>query len=119
MALTLLRVDERHSATEHSAIEHSAVEATHLPVVIGRSDNAQVRVNSRWASRRHCEIDQIDGRFVLRDLGSRHGTIVNGVSVTETELRPGDEIGIGLTRFVVKLIGMEHCSNLKLESNSC
>lgn len=73
-----------------------------LPVVIGRSDAVDIRVDCRWASRRHCEIDHIDGSFVLRDLGSRHGTIVNGETVHQITLNPGDEIGVGLHRFIVQ-----------------
>lgn len=112
MTLTLLRVDE----------PAEALEATELPVVIGRSDDVHVRVECRWASRRHCEIDRVDGQFVLRDLGSRHGTIVNGASVQEIVLRPGDEIGVGLYRFVVKwpgkLVSMENASITEFETEA-
>ena len=102
MTLTLLRAGE----------VEEALEVAELPLVIGRSDDVDVRVDCRWASRRHCEIDHVDGQLVLRDLGSRHGTIVNGQPVREATLNPGDEIGVGLDRFVVRLPGtpasMEH-----------
>jgi pSer/pThr/pTyr-binding forkhead associated (FHA) protein len=68
-----------------------------IPVIVGRSSQADVRLNDRWVSRRHCEIDQIDGRVVLRDLGARHGTYVNGNRVSEAVLNTGDTIRIGLT----------------------
>ncbi len=91
MPLTLQRVDE----------PKEAIEAAGFPAVFGRSDEVDVYVGGRWASRRHCEIDEVDGRFLLRDLGSRHGTFVNGETVREVILNPGDEIGVGLNRFVV------------------
>ncbi|MDA1053466.1 MAG: FHA domain-containing protein [Planctomycetota bacterium] len=112
MTLTLLRVDD----------PNESLETTELPVVIGRSDDVQVRVECRWASRKRCEIDQVDGEFVLRDLGSRYGTIVNGKSVRQIVLSPGDEIGVGLKRFVVMwaddLMGMEHESVTEFESKA-
>ncbi len=39
-----------------------------------------------------------ENRFVLRDLNSTNGTLVNGNAVMETELRPGDVIEMGEMR---------------------
>jgi pSer/pThr/pTyr-binding forkhead associated (FHA) protein len=36
-----------------------------------------------------------ENRFILRDLNSTNGTLVNGNAVMETELRPGDVIEMG------------------------
>lgn len=58
-------------------------------------------LNDRWVSRLHCQIDEVGGRFVLRDLGSKHGTFVNGERVSEVPLSLGDQIDIGMSRFVV------------------
>ncbi len=112
MTLTLLPLDD----------PNRPLETAELPVLIGRSDDVHVKVTCRWASRKHCEIDRTDGQFVLRDLGSRYGTIVNGQPVQQIVLRPGDEIRVGLKRFIVeledKLIGMEHDSVANVESGS-
>lgn len=94
MTLEMLRIDPEE-----------AIDAPNLPVLIGRSDQVDVYVSCRWASRTHCEIDHVDGKLVLRDLGSRHGTIVNGEPVREAILNPGDEIGVGLNRFIIKSAG--------------
>jgi pSer/pThr/pTyr-binding forkhead associated (FHA) protein len=94
MNLILLPVDDHQEP----------LEATELPVVIGRSCDVHLRVMCRWASRRHCEIDCVDEQFVLRDLGSRYGTIVNGQPVQQAVLHAGDEIRVGLKRFVVELV---------------
>jgi pSer/pThr/pTyr-binding forkhead associated (FHA) protein len=68
-----------------------------LPAMIGRSADAQVHVSDPWVSRRHCEIDRADGTLVVRDLGSKHGTFVNGQRAGTAELLPGDRLTIGAT----------------------
>ena len=70
------------------------------PVVLGRCPEADLKVDDRWVSRRHCELAESDGVLVVRDLGSTHGTFVNGRQVTEARLRPEDKLTIGLTSFV-------------------
>ena len=77
----------------------------HFPLRLGRSDDADVCVDDRWVSREHCQIDRSDGELMVRDLGSKHGTFVNGRAVTLAELRPGDELSVGLSRFVVRSAG--------------
>ena len=72
-----------------------------LPLVIGRSPEANICVVDRWVSRRHCEIAERDGLLVVRDLGSTHGTRLNGQPITESTLTPGDELTVGLTTFLV------------------
>jgi pSer/pThr/pTyr-binding forkhead associated (FHA) protein len=71
-----------------------------FPSDIGRGDDASVRIDDRWLSRRHCRLILEDGVLKVRDLGSRHGTFVNGQSVSECKLLPGDELSIGLSHFV-------------------
>lgn len=65
-------------------------------VVIGRSAQCQVIAGDNGVSRRHCEIVVGPNRLVVRDLGSRHGTLVDGHRVTgESPLRPGAVIELG------------------------
>lgn len=71
-----------------------------LPATIGRAPDSSLHISDRWLSRRHCEIYRFDEAVVVRDLGSTHGTYVNGEKVTEVELRPGDRISVGLSTFV-------------------
>jgi adenylate cyclase len=71
-----------------------------FPSEMGRGMDVAVRIDDRWLSRRHCRLDLQDGIVVVRDLGSRHGTFVNGQSITEAKLLPGDELCIGLSHFV-------------------
>ena len=79
------------------------LELSSFPVVLGRGEAASVQLDDRWLSRTHCELRCEDGSLVVRDLGSKHGTFVNGQRVSETKLEPGDVLGIGLCKFVAKL----------------
>lgn len=60
---------------------------------------ADVTIEDRWISRRHCELSERDGMLFVRDLDSTHGTFVNGRQVSEACLRPDDKLTIGLTSF--------------------
>ncbi|MBI5517713.1 MAG: sigma 54-interacting transcriptional regulator [Deltaproteobacteria bacterium] len=52
----------------------------------------------RWTSERHCALERVGDATVVRDLGSRNGTWVNGLQVSEHRLADGDllEAGHGL-----------------------
>lgn len=65
---------------------------------IGRAEGNEVRVNDQRASKRHAEIRFEDGRYVLYDLQSANGTLVNGEYIGETHvLHHDDEVVIGRT----------------------
>ncbi len=69
----------------------------HFPLVIGRSVHADITLDDRWASRRHCVIESQDGTLIVQDLGSTHGTLLNDAIISEAVLKPGDKLCIGLT----------------------
>lgn len=62
----------------------------------GRGEECQVRPNSPLVSRQHCLLHVTEVGVYLRDLGSRHGTLVNGALIqNERQIHPGDQIQIG------------------------
>ncbi len=64
-------------------------------VVIGRSSDNQIVVRDERVSRKHAEISPHMGTWAVRDLGSRNGTQVNGVSIDGLHaLREGETIGV-------------------------
>jgi serine phosphatase RsbU (regulator of sigma subunit) len=65
--------------------------------LIGRRTAADLQIVSTDVSREHAEIVQDEGRYVLRDRGSRYGTFVNGEQVNERVLEHGDRIRLGRT----------------------
>jgi hypothetical protein len=69
-------------------------------VVIGRSRECDVRVADGNASRRHAEVVQDGGSYVIVDLGSTNGTELNGRRITRETLADGDRITIGATDLV-------------------
>ncbi len=73
-------------------------EGTH---VVGREPDSQIRLDESAVSRHHCEIVRSGTRCTIRDLGSRNHIFVNGNAVTEMEIRPGDEVEIGASVFLV------------------
>lgn len=75
-------------------------------LVIGRSAEADVMLDSPGASRRHALVERdANGRWWIRDLGSRNGTLVNGVPVQVRHLHHGDDITICDTLLQVSLTG--------------
>ena len=80
-----------------------------LPVILGRSFEAGIRLSDRFVSQLHCEISERDGSLFVRDLGSRHGCTINGNHVSEFPLRSGDRLSVGLTTFVVFTENSEVC----------
>ena len=64
--------------------------------VIGRSAGVDIRLDHGMVSRQHAEISRDDvGRVVVKDLGSRNGTLVNGTPVRERVLLSGDQVTVG------------------------
>jgi adenylate cyclase len=66
---------------------------------LGRHPNNSIQLLDKIVSKEHCIVEQRDGMFILRDLGSLNGTYINGERVRgEQMLRHGDEIALGSTR---------------------
>ena len=66
---------------------------------IGRSEDAEIRIEDDSASRAHARIIVSDRRATLIDLDSTNGTLVNEKPARELELRDGDLVQIGDTIF--------------------
>ncbi len=70
-----------------------------LPVTVGRASDVALCLSDPYVSHYHCKIERIADTLVVRDLGSRNGTFVNGCRVTESPLMPGDKLTVGQTKF--------------------
>jgi pSer/pThr/pTyr-binding forkhead associated (FHA) protein len=66
-------------------------------VTIGRSHECDIAIRDPNVSRRHCEIRQEEGGYVIVDLGSTNGIEVNGARVQRARLEPRDRIVVGTT----------------------
>ncbi|HET7011632.1 MAG TPA: FhaA domain-containing protein [Anaerolineales bacterium] len=67
---------------------------------VGRRLDNQLILDDPHVSRTHAQLRAREGRFVLFDLGSTGGTLVNGRRIHQHVLRPGDVIRIAGTSIV-------------------
>lgn len=67
-------------------------------MLIGRSELADVRIDSAFVSRYHALIVRENGRDLLIDLGSTNGVLVNGKRVVRAVLKHRDLIQVGPSR---------------------
>ncbi len=73
---------------------------THRPLVIGRR-HGELILDDPMVSGKHCTIRYQDGGYILEDLGSTNGTLVNGKRVKVAPLSPGAEITVGKSRMLL------------------
>ncbi|HUE26807.1 MAG TPA: FHA domain-containing protein [Solirubrobacteraceae bacterium] len=64
-------------------------------LIVGRHHACDVVLSDPSVSRRHARLVFRDGNWVLQDLESTNGTMVNGVRVGRCALRPGDRLALG------------------------
>lgn len=64
-------------------------------VIFGRDESCDFVTQDVSCSRRHFGVGEKDGKYIVKDLGSTHGTLVNGRRVDRAELRDGDTIVVG------------------------
>ncbi len=75
-------------------------------LTVGRASSQDVSLPDSTVSLRHAEVWRDDSDAWVRDLGSRHGSHVNGVRLEPEQplpLRPGDLLQVGRVR--LQLIG--------------
>jgi pSer/pThr/pTyr-binding forkhead associated (FHA) protein len=66
-------------------------------VTIGRDVKCQLRLDELFVAPQHAEIrvDSATGRYILEDLGTTHGTWVDGQRVMQVSLAPQTQVRIG------------------------
>lgn len=73
-------------------------------VSLGRSPDADIRLDDRYASGIHARVFSRSGAHYAEDMNSTNGTLLNSEPLHgEAELRPGDVIRIGDTEFTFEL----------------
>jgi transcriptional regulator with GAF, ATPase, and Fis domain len=85
LALVVLTGDER--GTEY------LMEGDRL--TIGKASNNDIVLAHQTVSRNHCEIVREGEGYLLRDLGSTNGTLLDGAEVREAFLKPGAVLTVG------------------------
>jgi pSer/pThr/pTyr-binding forkhead associated (FHA) protein len=71
-------------------------------LLIGRDAECHLRLASTDVSRRHCELSNTENGVVVKDLGSRNGTFIDGFLISETAaLNPGSILKVGNIEFAL------------------
>ncbi|WP_333773955.1 DUF3662 and FHA domain-containing protein [Streptomyces sp. IBSBF 3136] len=83
---------------EINGTRHQISRAT---LVLGRSTEADVRIDDPGVSRRHCEI-RTGTPSTIQDLGSTNGIVVDGQHTTRATLRDGSRIVVGSTTIIYR-----------------
>ena len=85
---------------ENQEMRHALAEGTHL---IGRADDAALKLVQPSVSRRHAEIIVEGTQATVRDLGSHNGTMLNGAKVGDPmPIKAGDVIEVANITFRVE-----------------
>ena len=77
----------------------------HGPWGVGRSQENDIVINDPNVSRRHARISRSDNGFVVEDLGSTNGTLLDGAPIDREMIEGGDELTFGQTtaRFIRRI----------------
>ena len=75
-----------------------AVSLEKAPLLIGRGNDAAIRLDDDYASTRHARIASSGDQWFVEDLGSPHGTYIGSVRITQpTTLTLGTQVRVGKT----------------------
>jgi len=84
-------------------------------LIIGRDPRAEVCIPEAAVSRQHARVHFRDGRWWIKDLGGRNGTLVGGQFIQERALEGGDEIRVGDAIFKFVDAGAESYSKYRID----
>ncbi len=69
--------------------------------LVGRSSECDIHLAMAHLSRRHAQLQILDGLLYVKDLGSSNGTFLNGEKISEGRVRRGDELRFDTLSFGV------------------
>lgn len=71
------------------------------PLIVGASKDCDIVLRDPRASRKHCSLRLTERGVVLRDLGSKNGTLVRGIPIMEAIVPRGVSVTIGNSELLV------------------
>jgi hypothetical protein len=75
-----------------------SISLDHAPLLIGRGNDAAIRLDDDYVSTRHARIASSGEQWYVEDLGSTNGTYIGPTRITQaTALQLGTQIRIGKT----------------------
>lgn len=89
---------------------------THWENVIGRGSSVDINLELKTVSKNHAILNRRSGgRWMIKDLGSKNGTIVNGTRLLPSKryiINPGDEINMSGVKCTVASMSLEESRNV-------
>jgi pSer/pThr/pTyr-binding forkhead associated (FHA) protein len=99
----------------HTALANRVFPLKEL-TVIGRASECDISLAAAHLSRRHAQIQVVEGGLLVKDLGSANGTFINGQRITEGRAKKGDEIRFDTLSFGVMGPSTEELSKTTVRS---
>ena len=75
--------------------EIKTLETDKAEITIGRNENNDIQINNLGASKKHARIFQRNGEYILEDLKSTNGTLLNNKGIITAKLTGNDIVTIG------------------------
>jgi len=72
-------------------------------ITIGRNENNDIQISNLGASKKHARIVRQNGKYILEDLNSTNGTLLNNENITKVQLKNKDVITIGKHNLLISL----------------
>ena len=72
-------------------------------ITLGRGESNEIHIPDQLISVIHCQIHFEEHGPMIKDLGSTNGLRVNGERIVSTDLKDGDNVGIGHSNFRVEI----------------
>jgi pilus assembly protein CpaF len=87
--------------------ENRRISLSETTAIIGRDENADIRLDHPSVSREHAQVTLIEGKshFTIEDSGSANGTWIDGIQLNESStLYPDQQLEVGPFRFSLCLM---------------
>lgn len=68
---------------------------------LGRRSTNSVVISDNAVSGEHCRLTYSDGKVTVEDMGSTNGTILNGEKIAVSEIKNGDVLILGKTKYKI------------------
>lgn len=104
---------------ESAGTPSEAISVQEFPCLVGRGNDVQVRLTHPSISQRHAELTIENDFLVIRDIGSRNGTFVNGTRVSNPrQVMPGDLVQFGDRLYRLELRSFTHSNNMTMAADT-
>ncbi len=83
--------------------ELKTLETDKAEITIGRNENNDIHINNLGASKKHARIFRRNGEYIIEDLKSTNGTLLNDENIVTAQLSGGDVVTIGKHHLYVSI----------------